>query len=207
MPHSNLHPCTYYALQISKVAHSYELFLAGFEFAVIPEHFIVHIPHDEPKWRTQQNWTRVWLNWYEYLEEVHSKYSFPADFERSYNLVSSLEDAKVPKQLAKLDRTENEAQKISLSISTQSLLFKQAAMYESKIAQIKNELHHVKHGGRPSSFLQHDLNPPISTTSFVPFLILGYLIACFALIGRTRVKRTILAVSSKIQQICMHFLN
>mmetsp|Transcript_13887 Transcript_13887/g.44486 ORF Transcript_13887/g.44486 Transcript_13887/m.44486 type:complete len:715 (+) Transcript_13887:44-2188(+) len=50
-----------------KVSHAYELSLADYRFVVLPDVFVIHLDHPVPKWRSDQNVTRVWVNWYSFV--------------------------------------------------------------------------------------------------------------------------------------------
>ena len=56
-----------------KSSHTYHLHLAGYNFIVLPEAFVVHIDHGVPKWRNNANKTRIWINWYSFALEKEAE--------------------------------------------------------------------------------------------------------------------------------------
>ena len=52
---------------------SSHLHLAGFNFIVLPDAFVVHIDHGVPKWRNNANKTRIWVNWYSFALEKEAE--------------------------------------------------------------------------------------------------------------------------------------
>ena len=73
-----------------KSSHTFQLYLEGFQFVVLPEAFVVHIDHGVPSWRNTANKTRIWTNWYAFALEKEASlgegkkklYFAPGPFER-----------------------------------------------------------------------------------------------------------------------------
>ena len=57
-----------------KSSHTYHLHLAGYNFIVLPDAFVVHIDHGVPTWRNNANKTRIWVNWYSFALEKEAKF-------------------------------------------------------------------------------------------------------------------------------------
>jgi hypothetical protein len=56
-----------------KSSHTFHLNMAGFQFVVLPEAFVVHMDHGVPAWRNEANTTRIWVNWYSFALEKEAE--------------------------------------------------------------------------------------------------------------------------------------
>eukprot|EP01097_Dermamoeba_algensis_P009424 TRINITY_DN6626_c0_g1_i1.p1 TRINITY_DN6626_c0_g1~~TRINITY_DN6626_c0_g1_i1.p1 ORF type:complete len:681 (-),score=128.84 TRINITY_DN6626_c0_g1_i1:88-2130(-) len=58
-----------------KECHSYELWLSRYSFLVLPNVFIVHLPHRPASWKSNTLWLQVEKNWYTFIYEALLKHN------------------------------------------------------------------------------------------------------------------------------------